>query len=107
MTSREEFILNRILTTVKSKDSSAEVILFGSHARGTAHNESDWDILILLNSLNVNKSIEIEFRNKIYDVELEVGEAISTFVYSKQIWETKYSLTPFYQNVKKEGILLK
>lgn len=106
MTSREEFILNRISTTIRSKDPSAEVILFGSHARGTAHSESDWDILILVNDLNMNKSIEIEYRNKIYDVELEVGEAISTFVYSKQIWETKYSVTPFYMNIKKEGIIL-
>ncbi|MEI8202119.1 MAG: nucleotidyltransferase domain-containing protein [Bacteroidota bacterium] len=107
MTNREEFILHRISSTIKSKDPNAEVILFGSHARGTAHAESDWDILILLNQLNFTKTTETEYRNRIYDVELEVGEAISTFVYSKQIWETKYAVTPFYQNIKKEGIILK
>ena len=31
--------------------STASLWLYGSHARGTAHEDSDWDLLILLDEL--------------------------------------------------------
>jgi uncharacterized protein len=46
------------------------------------------------------------FRNKLYDLELETGEPISVFVYSRHEWQTRQKITPFYQNVSKEGIKL-
>jgi hypothetical protein len=41
-----------------------------------------------------------------FELELELGEPISTFVYSKADWESKFLFTPLYQNIKKEGIKL-
>ena len=56
MSDKEKYILQQITKTVKSKDPGAEIILFGSRARGTAHSESDWDLLILLKrKLNVKR----------------------------------------------------
>jgi len=104
MTSRDEYILKKISSSIKNKESNAEIVLFGSRARGTAHPESDWDLLILLERKNVSRKTEQEFRHIIFDIELETGEAISTFVYSKQEWENKFWVTPFYENIKKEGI---
>ena len=91
---------------MKHKNPDAEVILFGSHARGESHIDSDWDILILLNSFNVNRKIEKEYREELFEVELEVGEPISTFVFSKDEWESKHSITPLYKSVKRDGIIL-
>ena len=51
----------------------------------------------------VNRDTEKEFRNELFDVELETGEPISAFIYSKNDWETKFSVTPLYQNIKTEG----
>jgi len=82
------------------------VILFGSHARGQANANSDWDILILLNQNNVNRNIEREYRDELFEVELEIGEPISTFVFSKFDWENKYSSTPLFENIIKEGVHL-
>ena len=48
-----------------------------------------------------------EMAEEVFEVELETGEAISTFVYSKTDWETKHHITPLYQNIKTEGISLK
>ena len=104
MSEREEYILKLISSTIKSKDSNAEIILYGSRARGTAHSESDWDLLILLNRENVPRKIEQEFRHALIDIELETGEAFSTFVFSKKEWENKYWVTPLYQSIKKEGV---
>ena len=99
-------MLNLIRSAIHEKNPEAEVILFGSRARGQENKVSDWDILILLNTPQVDRETEKEYRDALFDVALETGEAISTFVFSKQEWETKYSITPLFQNVQKEGIRL-
>lgn len=99
-----EFI-NRIKETVQTIEPKAEVILFGSRARGEGRNESDWDILILVPHA-VDLKVEQQFRHKLFEVELEYGQAISTFVFSKTEWHDTYSVTPLYKNVKLEGVRL-
>jgi len=46
------------------------------------------------------------FRHNLYDLTLETGQSISAFVYSKKEWNTTQSITPLYQNIKREGIYL-
>ncbi len=104
MNSKEKHIIGLIKSKIHEKDPDADIILFGSHARGTANDNSDWDILILLNASNVSRKTEQEYRHELFDVELETGEPISTFVYSKSEWDTKHSVTPLYYNILKEGI---
>ncbi len=105
MNKREQHIANLIKTAIYTKNPEAKVILFGSHARGKANKDSDWDILILLNR-PVDRNTEREYREELFNVELETGEPISTIVYSKSDWESKFVVTPFYENVTKEGIVL-
>jgi len=104
MNTKERYIISLIKSKIEKKNLDAEVILFGSHARGEAHRDSDWDILILLDNLNVTRKTEKEYREELFDVELEIGEPISTFVYSKNDWETRHSVTPLYRNIKRDGI---
>ena len=42
-----DLILEKVKEIVHATDPEAEVILFGSRARGDAMEDSDWDILIL------------------------------------------------------------
>ena len=98
-------ILGRVKELVQATDPEAEVILFGSRARGEAREDSDWDILILTPEA-ANLKVEQAFRHKLFALELEYGQAISTFVYSKADWYGKHRGTPFYHNVEEEGILI-
>jgi predicted nucleotidyltransferase len=91
---------------VNELDNTAEVILYGSRARGDNKRDSDWDVMILLNRKNVDKKVEQTFRHHLLDIELEIGVPISVFVYSKSDWEGKYSVTPLFKSIKKEGILI-
>ncbi|NOQ24648.1 MAG: nucleotidyltransferase domain-containing protein [Bacteroidales bacterium] len=94
-----------IKQTVGKIDPNAEIILYGSRARGTERKDSDWDILILTDyPIDITK--ERAFRNSLYDLELETGEPFSVFVYSKVNWDTKQIITPFYVNVTNEGVKL-
>ena len=106
MNQKEIDIIQKIKARIRQKNPLADIVLYGSHARGQSHKDSDWDILILLNQPNVNRLVEKEYRDELYDIELEIGEPISTFVFSKIDWERKYQMTPLYQNVKREGIRL-
>ena len=99
-------ITDKIKKTVLSIDASAQVILYGSHARGTANKESDWDILILINKPIITIKDEQLFRHQLFEIELETGETISTFVYSLTDWNARMSVTPLYNNIKREGIYL-
>lgn len=85
----------------------SEVYLFGSQARGNAKKLSDWDLLILLNIPSVSFDFERKFMDDFYELELKTGEIFSPMIYSKNDWNTKYSITPFYENIQKEGIKLK
>ena len=98
-------ILRSIKESVHEIEPQAEVILFGSRARNEASDESDWDILILV-PYPVNLGEEQKFRHKLFDIELEYGQAISTFVYSKSDWQTRHKVTPLYQNIERDGLVL-
>jgi len=95
----------KIKAYVKGLDPEAEVILFGSRARGEAHEDSDWDMLILTER-PVTLKVEQSFRHKLFELELEFGQSISVFVYSKSDWNGKQRSTPLYHNIQAEGILL-
>lgn len=105
MMSKKNKILIQIKKSIIKEDAFAEVILFGSRARGDNTIVSDWDILILTNQKNTNE-LEDKFRNNLYDIELETGQIISTLVYSKEYWENYLKFTPLYNKVNKEGISL-
>lgn len=102
----KERIKQKIKETIAREVTGAQVILFGSKARGTDNKDSDWDILVLLDKPVVSFKDEQQIRHKLYEVELEVEEPISTFVYSLNDWNAKMSVTPLYKNVSREGVYL-
>jgi len=99
-------ILTSIKRLVEERDSSAKIYLYGSRAKGNAKKDSDWDLLILLNIDQITSEIENAITYPLYDLEFETGEIISPMIYSQKEWNTKYSITPFYKNVMKEGYLI-
>lgn len=102
----ESKILNQIKKIVKDKEPSAKIYLYGSRSRGTAKDDSDWDLLILINKDDISNELEREIAYPLYDLEFDTGEVISPMIYSEKEWNSKYKVTPFYQNVMREGILL-
>ncbi len=103
MKTKTQHISQLIRHYINAIDPKADVILYGSRARGDERPDSDWDILILTD-YSVDLITERKFRNKLYDLELETGEPLSIFVYSKNDWQTKQRITPFYENVTQEGV---
>jgi predicted nucleotidyltransferase len=105
--SKRDDMINKIIGIANKDYPDAEIFLYGSQARGDAKNLSDWDLLILLNSRIVPFELETKLMDEFYELELDTGEIISPLIYSKSDWINKYLLTPFYENIQKEGIRIK
>jgi len=99
-------ILHRIKLIINQSDPSAKVYLYGSRARGDAHPDSDWDLLILIGKEKVSDEDEKKITSPLYDLEIETGQVFSPMVYSEKEWFSKYSVTSFYSLVMQEGKLL-
>ena len=102
----QEIIRDRITRSIHENDPNAEAFLFGSRARGDNRPDSDCDILILVDNNIVTNEVEDKFRDDLYDLELESGQIISTFIYPKKYWESTLVYSPLYSNVNREGIRL-
>ena len=83
----------------------AEALLFGSRARGDARQDYDWDILILINGERATGSDFDKYAYPFVNYGWSVGEQINPLIYSFTDWNRR-SITPFYKNVKTEGISL-
>jgi predicted nucleotidyltransferase len=99
-------ILVKVRQAVQSVAPDATVILYGSYARGDYNSNSDFDILVLLDKNSISRDDEKRIKYPLYDIEFETGKIISPLVLSRRKWESLHRITPFYENVKKEGVIL-
>ncbi len=99
-------IVQKIKSLVLQQEPEAKIYLYGSRARGNAKSDSDWDFLILLNKDEISHEAEQRITYPLYDLEFETGEVISPMIYSEKEWNSKYSMTPFYKSVMREGRLI-
>ncbi len=99
-------LLHQIQHNIRSIIPNADIILYGSRARGEEKEDSDWDLLILVDQ-PVDANLTMELRDRLYEIELETGQILSSIIRSKQEWNSpKYSVLPFKQRVEQEGVLL-
>lgn len=96
-------LVDGILRIVNSKVLS--IILYGSMARGTNTDESDVDIAVLMEG-NLDKNTEDSLSDFIVDMNLEYDKVFSVIDIDYAMFCKWEKVTPFYQNMNREGIVL-
>lgn len=78
-----------------------EIVLFGSRARGDHSEHSDYDFLIILDTVDPQLKEEIrELEVKLMDT---YGVLVSALIFSDSAWEKRITM-PLGLNIRKEGI---
>lgn len=81
------------------------IVLYGSAARGTASEDSDIDIALLVNG-GMNREMEDRLSDIIVDMNLKYDKVFSVIDIEFEKFCKWGNVMPFYQNINKEGIVL-
>ena len=99
-------LLLDLKSIVESHVTNAEVILYGSAARGTRQPDSDYDILVL-SRRRLSSAEERSLESSIYDLMLDRDVVVSTVIYAQDEWARPiFQASPYRKNVLKDGIVL-
>ena len=106
MKKEKEYTLTAIRECLaKNLPPYGKAILFVSYSRGTARDDSDWDILVILDKEQLLPSDYDKVTYPLTELGWDLGKEINPVMYSAKEWQ-KYKITPFYKNVEKEGVSL-
>ena len=106
LSKNEMKILAACKSAIESIEATAEVVLYGSRARGDATDESDYDLLIISDS-HVTIEAEDRFRRALYDIQLETASVITVLMVNRDQWDAPLSRAmPLHQNIERDGISL-
>ena len=99
-------LLQRCKRAIRAVVPDADVILYGSRARGDAQDDSDYDLLVL-----VDRPADVRLREQlvssIYPLELESGAVLTLITRSRDHWNSAlYRAMPFHENVDRDGVCL-
>ena len=98
-------IISLIRDTIRASEPTAQIILYGSRARGDARETSDWDVLAIVDKPRLSLKDRSNIQYPVWDKGLELGQEINVFPYTRRQWE-QTPLSLFKYNVMKEGIAL-
>ena len=83
------------------------VILYGSAARGTATDESDVDIMVLVDGTDQElRDYGGELGDVSTDISIKYVKVLSILDVSYQEYMDWLEISPFYRNVSEEGVVL-
>ena len=99
-------LLEKIKSIFKQVAPNAKVILFGSQARGDANEESDIDLMVILDQESISSDDENKIFTPLYALEVESGKIISPHLITSHEWAKTARRSTFYHEVMNEGIIL-
>jgi uncharacterized protein len=98
-------LLQQCKRAIRSVVPDADVVLYGSRARGDAQDDSDYDLLVLVDG-PADVAVHQRLISSVSPLE-ENGAVLTLTVHNRDLWDSKlYRAMPFHENVDREGVLL-
>ena len=104
MVEKEEMI-KAMRNVLNSIDPTVQAILFGSRARGDAEEDSDWDVLVLIDKPHVSLSDYDKYSYPLRELGWDMDEIINPVLFSTKEWNEN-NFTMFNHNVRNDGIAI-
>lgn len=102
---RLQVINNIKQTAARVLPKGSVLYLYGSRARGDFHEDSDWDLLVLLDKPQKGKDDWDNYAWPFIEKGLDMNEIISAQTYTKDLWfNGSHSL--YYYNVEEDKEVL-
>lgn len=98
-------IISLIRDTIRASEPTAQIILYGSRARGDAREDSDWDVLVIIDKPRLSLKDRSNIQYPVWDKGMDFGQEINVFPYTRKQWE-QAPPSLFKHNVMTEGIAL-
>ncbi len=96
-------LVDRIINALEGQ--VIRIVLYGSVARGTNEIDSDIDIAVFVHE-RLDHVLEDRLSDVIVDMNLKYNKIFSVIDIDESVYLKWKNVTPFYQNVEKEGIVL-
>ena len=98
-----EYILQSIKVRAKEVlPKNGKAILFGSQARGDYREDSDWDLLLLLDKPKLSPTDFDEYAYPFFELGWQLDAEIHPLLYTVTDWEKRRGMM-LYKDVRKEG----
>jgi predicted nucleotidyltransferase len=100
-----QIVLKELSYLLKSKfsDDIKDIVLFGSQASGKAHEDSDYDILIILKQ-KADWKMEREISDVCYEIDLKYNIITDTHVIGESELLTLRGKQPIFVNALSNGL---
>ena len=101
----KEDMIKAMRNVLNGIDPTVQAILFGSRARGDAEEDSDWDVLVLINKPRISLSDYDKYSYPSRELGWDMDEIINPVLFSTKEWDENH-FTIFNHNVRNEGIAI-
>ena len=106
-----EDIRKQIVAGLNTSPKPAKAILFGSYAQGTPHDESDIDLVVILDRAGMSESYRALINNRMEISKrlraLKRKYPVDILVYTMDEWdELRASNSSFIQKIETDGIAI-
>ena len=102
-------VINQFVLEAKKRlgDHIHQIVLYGSYARNEESENSDIDILLLVDFSDMEiKKIQNDIYDLAFELELATGKDISPVIINIEQFRHWKDTLPFYRNIKREGVVL-
>lgn len=102
---KTNFLNNLTQLGKKIIPSGSHLWLYGSQARGDANEDSDWDLLVLLDKEQHAWDDFDNYAIPFIDLGLNANTIVNPFIYTLKEWKERQH-APFQQNVEADKVIL-